>query len=497
MVKDRQIKELFMLRPERPLNMAAKKAGLCENTARKYLKLRKLPSQLKKERTYRTRPNPFEEIEDEIKQLALNHPDLQAKTLIQHLREKYPGKFLSNQLRTLQRIIKRFRVLEGKSKEVFFPQTHYPGKLCESDFCNMNSLGITINKQRFSHLLYHFVLTYSNWETGNSCDTESYESLIEGFQKALWQLGGVPSSHRTDNLSAATKKTKGSRTFIARYNSVLAYYNINGERTQVESPNENGDIEQRHHRLKQLINQDLILRGNRDFGSKEDYDTFINNIFVKVNSERNEKLVEEKNHLKPLPKSVLDIRSRFKVRVNNYSTTRVQNNTYSVNSSFIGENVIVYLSTNTLEVWYTQKLIDTIPRLKGTDKHRINYRHIISWLIRKPGAFENYKYREDLFPTTHFRLVYDILRKDRPLQSVKEYLKILYIAKMEGESKVEETLKFLIKNEHPISFFIVEKLVKSIDNVPSQIELSIPIPDLNSYNDLLKDFTEGGYADAS
>ena len=63
----------------------------------------------------------------------------------------------------------------------------------QSDYTHMGKLGITIDKQPFSdHLVYHFVLTYSNWETGQLCYSESFESLSEGLQAALWELGGVP-----------------------------------------------------------------------------------------------------------------------------------------------------------------------------------------------------------------------------------------------------------------------------------------------------------------
>ena len=53
----------------------------------------------------------------------------------------------------------------------------------------MTELGITISGQSFPHLVYHFVLTYSNWETATLCYSESFESLSEGLQNALWELG--------------------------------------------------------------------------------------------------------------------------------------------------------------------------------------------------------------------------------------------------------------------------------------------------------------------
>ena len=83
---------------------------------------------------------------------------------------------------------------------------------------------------------------------------------------------------------------------------------------------------------------------------------------------------------------------------------------YSVSSRLIGERVEVRLYAEQVEVWYAQKVVDRMPRLRGRGQHRINYRHVIDWLVRKPGAFAAYRYRDDLFPTTTFRIAYDVLR---------------------------------------------------------------------------------------
>jgi hypothetical protein len=77
--------------------------------------------------------------------------------------------------------VKTWRALEGPPKEVFFPQEHRPGELCESDFSHMGDLGVTIQRIPFEHMIYHFVLPYSNWETGTICFSESFESLSEGL----------------------------------------------------------------------------------------------------------------------------------------------------------------------------------------------------------------------------------------------------------------------------------------------------------------------------
>lgn len=86
-----------------------------------------------------------------------------------------------------------------------------------------------------------------------------------------------------------------------------------------------------------------------------------------------------------------------------------------------------------LEVWYAQRCVERIPCLQGEGKHHRQYRHIIKWLIRKPGVFENYRYREELFPRVWFRMAYDNLKQEHTEQkAAKEYLRILLCAAREG-----------------------------------------------------------------
>jgi hypothetical protein len=195
-----------------------------EKTARKYLQLQQLPSELKTAHNWRTRKDPFEDIWPQIETSLGLIPALEAKTLFELLQREYPGRFSDGQLRTLQRRVKIWRASHGPAKQIFFPQVHYPGKLCQSDFTSMNELSITINGIRFDHLLYHFVLTFSNWETGTICFTESFESLSQGLQNALWQLGGVPHMHRTDCLTTAVQKTGHPETFTRRYQDLIDHY---------------------------------------------------------------------------------------------------------------------------------------------------------------------------------------------------------------------------------------------------------------------------------
>jgi hypothetical protein len=483
MVTDNQVRILMTaLKSERTKAIAAAKAGMDEKTARKYLKLGKLPSDLKVEHTWRTREDPFADIWPEIKEKLGTNPGLEAKTLFDYLQRTYPGTFSDGQLRTLQRRIKVWRAQEGPPKEVFFPQIHNPAELCQSDFTCMNSLGITISGRPFDHLIYHFVLTYSNWETGSICFSESFESLSDGLQTALWKLGGIPGSHRTDRMSAAVpnNQKEKQRHFTRRYEALMRHYRLEGYKIQTAKPHENGDIEQRHYRLKKALGQALLLRGSRDFSSREEYAAFLEKLFLQLNAGRRERLNEELKLLRRLPYMRYDSCKRFPAKVGPSSTIRVAHNVYSVNSRLIGETVQIRLYAEYFEVWYGQRCMEKIPRLRGEERHRIQYRHIIDWLVRKPGAFANYRYQQDLFPSHRFRMAYDSLKRNS-----KEYLKILHLAAKESETAVDQALALLIHKNLPISFKAVSELIQHSQDYPIIDAIEVETVDIHIYDRLL------------
>jgi len=497
MISNKQARRIIKMSqdPNNTISKIALKADVDIKTAKKYSKSKQLPDDLKKDHNWSTRKNPFESDWIEIKSLLEVNSGLEAKTIFDYLNLMYNNKYCEGKLRTLQRKVKVWRAIEGPEKEVMFPQVHIPGDLCESDFTHMNKLNITINGQPFDHLVYHFVLTYSNWETGEVCYSECFESLSEGLQNALWQIGGVPVKHRTDRLTTAVNnigKDKGQ--FQVRYSNLLDHYGITGEKTQANSPNENGDVEQRHYRFKKAVDQALMLRGNRDFESKDEYKLFLNNIFKQLNGCRDKKFQEELKKLSPLPQSKRESCKEIQFRVSRASTVNVLHNTYSVHSRLIGEQVKIKAFMDHLEVWYAQKCLEKIPRVKGEGKHKINYRHIIDWLIRKPGAFENYKYKKDMFPTTNFRIAYDSLKKTHPETGHKKYLKILHLAAQEGEELVNNTLLSVIESE---SDFIIDQIqetvLKKSDSYDKQ-DVIVDQININLYDDLLEMKEEVYYA---
>jgi hypothetical protein len=488
MVTDRQVKRLRRgLSLGLTLRQAADKANMDEKTARKYRQIGKLPGEVAVAHTWRTRPDTFEEVWEEVRQQLEASPGLQAKTLFQWLQRTYPGRFQDGQLRTLQRRVKVWRATEGPAKEVFFDQVHHPGRLCASDFTHMTSLGVTIGGQPFEHMVYHFVLTYSNWEAVTICFSESFESFSEGLQNALWELGGVPARHRSDRMSLAVNNLSEKKEFTERYEALMKHYGLAMEKIQAGKANENGDAEQSHRRFKEAVEQALMLRGSRDFESREAYVKFLGEIRRQRNAGRRKRLAEEVRLLRRLPGRRRESYKRVRAKVGIGSLIHVDRNTYSVNSRLVGERVDVRVYAEHLEVWYAQQVVERLPRLRGRNKHRINYRHVIDWLVRKPGAFENYRYREDLFPTSRFRMAYDALRESQPERANKEYLQILYLAARQSESAVDEALRALLAGDRAIEADSVKLLVGREEEIPAVTEVTVEAFDLSHFDNLFTD----------
>ena len=486
MVTDQQVRRLFMLiKKEKSKTTAAAKAGMDPKTALKYQKSGQLPSQTKQPHVWQTRQDPFKKDWEQIKSMFAVSPGLEAKTVFAYLQRETPGKYQDGQLRTLQRRIKRWRATEGPPKEVYFPQIHTPGELSASDFTHMNFLKVTIHGEAFNHLVYHFVLTYSNWETISICFSESFESLSAGIQNALWELGGVPKRHRTDRMSSAVNKDCNPDKFTRRYQALLRHYGMEPERINARAANENGDVEQSHHRLKRAVEQALLLRGSRDFKSQEDYATFLRKILKQQNAGRQVRLEEELSVLERLPARRTNDYESLTMRVTPSSAIHVLNNTYSIHSRLIGERVQVRLFIDHLEVWYAQQMIEHLPRLRGRGKHKINYRHIIDWLVRKPGAFANYRYKADMYPSSYFRMAYDELKSSQPFRADKEYLQILKIAATEGENSTQNAIRSLLSQGNPITTDAIRDNLKNHSKIKPLTAVSVNNIDLKDYDVLL------------
>ena len=426
---------------------AALKVGIDPKTARKYLKQQRLPSELKAAHTWRTRLDPFATVWSTLTEMLTNQPRLEARTLLEWLIVEHkthdPAPFCWGQLRTLQRRICDWRALNGPGQAVIFPQDIKPGKQSQSDCTWMNSLGITLNGTAFPHLLFHFMLPYSRWEHVSICFSESFESLTLGYTKAVWSLGATAIEHRTDNLSAATHAMGSSRVFNESWLEFLSHHRVTPSRNNPGVSHENGSVEKSHDLFKKAVDQQLLLRGSRDFDSQLSYEVFLLKIQDGRNSVRQLRLNEEWPLLSKLPERQWYAPKSLLVCVTSASTICVYKGVYSVPSRLIGHTLIADVFPKEITLRYGKAVVQSMPRLVKDRGAAINYRHIIAHLLRKPGAFQDYQYRDCLFPQLIFRQAYDALITASPVGGSKQYLQVLHLAAIGSENEVAMSLSLL------------------------------------------------------
>ena len=470
------------------IGLSALRADMDRKTARKYIKSEKLPSQMKIERTWKTRVSPFDAHWRECECILEDIPELEAKYLFEWLCRRYPGKYQEGQLRTFQRKCSDWRVLHGAEKEVFFPQNHEPGKRMSTDCTHADELGITINYKPFPHLLYHCVLTYSNWQWATICHSESLLALRSGIQSALFQLSHIPQEHWTDHSSAAThspsSKDKDGHKFNQGYLDIMNHFGMKAHTIQVNSPHENGDVESLNGVLKRRMKQHLLMRGSANFKSVEEYKDFLEMTLREANSNRSERLAEELKCMRTLETSKLAEYNEHICTVRNSSTITIKRRIYSLPSRLIGKKVRVKQYEGRVDISYKGVLQLTVPWIGRDPGLLIDYRHIINSLIRKPGAFSQYKFREELYPSEVFRWAWDSLSNalnDKTAE--REYLQLLHKSANSMQCEIEKILSSL-RYENTIPR-IDEVLSRYKQNVDEPQNIKSLVVDLSVYNNLL------------
>lgn len=429
------------------IGMCAMKAGMNRKTAGKYLSQDKVLEQRRVPHTWKTRKDPLAEIWPKAQEMLGDAPELEAKALFEHLMAGVPpAKVEEKQLRTFQRRVRDWRLENGPGKEVFFTQDHAPGKVLAMDWTDMGGLGITIRGRALKHKLFHAVLPFSNWEWAVRAHSESTLSLRAGLKATLGRLGRVPQELLSDHSSTATHQLRRGakeRGFNAEYLSICAHYGITPRTINVGRPQENGSCESSHGHLKRRIRQHLLLRGSADFASEEEYDGFLVKVLESANLRRTKRLGEE---LAAMPETrIADLADyrELMVSVRNDGTIRVNKMVYSVPCRLIGVKLLARIGENEIALLAGAREVARLPLSRGDRGAVIDFRHLIGHLLRKPGAFAGYRWREELFPSLVYRAAYDRLERAGG-DADKRYLEVLKLAADEGQSAVENALEQLL-----------------------------------------------------
>jgi hypothetical protein len=279
----------------------------------------------------------------------------------------------------------------------------------------------------------------------------------------------------------------GKRPFNEDYLALMRHFRMTPRTTEIGAKEQNGDVEASNGAIKRRLEQALLLRGSRDFESVEAWESFLQQVLRKANAARGRRVEEDLAAMRPLDVSRLPEFTEEQICVSEWSTIRVKHCAYSVPSRLIGETLRVRIYEDRIEADYAGHRQLCCDRLRGRNLRRIDYRHVIWSLVRKPGGFARYVYREEMFPSVVFRRAYDSIQT--PHHGVKgdvEYLRILHLAASTLEADVEAVLVRLLAESKAIS----ADTVKAILTTPARPEVPVlqasPV-DLLGYDELLTD----------
>jgi len=478
--------------------VASAKAGLSIRTGRNLEKKGCLPSQRPK-REGKRRKGIFDDVwKNIIIPYVEKAPFLSASMILEHLQDLYPDQYTSSNLRMLQHKLQQWRALHGPEREVMFAQEHLPGRQGLSDFTKLKNCQVTINGEVFEHLLYHFRLAYSRWSYMHVVQGgESFTALSCELQNALWCLGGVPLEHRSDSLSAAYKNLspKDQEDFTKRYEALCNHYNMTATRNNRGKGHENGSVESAHGHLKSRLHQALELRGSYDFDSIAHYQQFIDQVVAKHN-QRHQKLIKiERQQLQPLPAHRTIDFDEITARVSTTSTIIVKKIMYSVPSRLIGQRLRVHIYDDRLMCYLGGEKTLELPRLRAKTGKCVDYKHVITSLVRKPQAFRYSILREDLLPDATYKEIWCLMDQHcSKQQACKLMVNILKLANdSHQQDQIGTNVLKLLRTGHIPSLGQLQRKYNPSRQRQSLPQVSGHQHSLKDYDNLLNQLVQGGY----
>jgi hypothetical protein len=496
-----RIKERYMARRAEGLSqqVAADAVGISLRSAQRIDRGELQPqNQQQRGRHWRTRADPLADVWESVLVPMLERaPQLEPQTLLLHLEQAFPGQEWFRRKRTLQRRVEQWRALHGSGHEVMFLQEHRAGVLGISDFTLLKGEPITIDGEVLEHRLFHFRLPFSGW-----CHVEvihggeSFVALSQALQNALALCGGVPAEHRTDSLSACFRNRDGSYAgdYTSRYRELCAHLGVIATRNNRGVAHENGAIEGPHRHWKHRLEQQLIPRGSRDFETETEYRQLVAQVSASLNNrvEVEGKLAIERLHLQPLPGARFADYARLTVRVRSTRTIEVRSVTYSVPSRLIGQQLTVHLRHDRLDLFLRSQFVETLPRLyaeKGQKAlRRIDFRHVIESLRRKPRALLRAQLQSDLLPGESWRQLWrQLLAALPPDEAAKVMVDALHVAARSDDlAGVERYLRRALRSGAlSLSSLRDHYGLRPPRGLAALPQLQIPEHTLSSYDELL------------
>ena len=247
----------------------------------------------------------------------------------------------------------KFRKYKDTYKETFIKQQYNLGQRAEYDF---HQVKLCIGNKV---VIYHqatIAAPTSNTYFIKLYKDETINSVIDSIVSFFNHCGGVYKEMVFDNMSTVVKRLiigKKEKEYTEDIIKLSNYYGFKIVTCNVAKGNEKGTVENGG----KFIRNDFFSL-NFKFDTEEDLVNYYTKELEVINSTSYEVFAKEKEALIELPIRPYVKCNNLVLKVNSYSTIRVNNNYYSVPDTLIGETLTVrdYIDTIVIDGIYASKL---------------------------------------------------------------------------------------------------------------------------------------------
>lgn len=271
---------------------------------------------------------------------------------------------------------KYLREKRRQKAEVFVPLIHRPGEEAQVDFFE-----VTVEEAGEFRKAWKFVmrLAYSGRDYLRLYDHADQLSFLDAHVRAFSYLGGVPHRLVYDNLRAAVKRVAGSeRELTERFRALASHYLFEPCFTRVGEGHDKGAVEARGKGIR-LAHLTPIPRGET---LSEISELLLKEVELAFTSE--ERFAEELAQMRLPPEYPFEAHRVELVSVSRQAMVKVEGAMYSVPSRWAGLWATAYIGVEEVKLLCQQRRITHPKQRRG--QRRIEYRHYLSELARKPQA---------------------------------------------------------------------------------------------------------------
>lgn len=479
MISMSDFQKIIVLRNEgKTQEEIANQLSISRRSIIRYLKSGKIP--VYKRENAATRADPMLDFFDDAKKCLESNPGILLSELFEYLKRKgYKGS-----LRSMRRKTSDLRN-KLKNKEVYFQRVPKAGEVMEGDF---TELQIIIGGFQKKVYLWITSLPYSNFYFATPYFNCTFECFAEGSVNAFNEFNGVAKKYRLDNLSpAVTKILNGKERLVTqRFAQFQTHYSFAQDFCNPARGNEKGNIEANNKHFKNKL-KSIISLEKLTFISLESFKVFIWKLCREHNQSEVIKRKFKEENLNLLPDLPFKSFRTEIVRISKYSlfSLGTSGHMYSVPSNYIGLSLEVRVYPNLVEVIDLEKVVCIHKRLSGLKGLvSINIEHVIEGLLRKPGAFKDWKYREVVFERPVWKSFYQKLLDSG--KEEKEYLRCISLLKDYDRENITLAMELAMENKMELTSFTLKDLISN------EFKNVLAIPKLPVNLDQYDCFIKGG-----